>query len=90
MKENKSLIQFAVKNDTIEVIEIYNIFNNIQDAFDLYEDLVLYTSVVDGCKLLRAYNTTMEFVKDDIIIRIEQMPMHYGWVVKYTSFADGK
>lgn len=87
LKKGNNLTQFAVKDDIIEVIEIYKVFYNAEEALITYTDFVLYTSAINRCKLLRAYNSTMEFIKDDIIIRIEQLPTNYGWLVKYTAFA---
>jgi len=36
--------------------------------------------------MLRAYNSTLEFIKGDVVVRIEQIPTIYGFLVKFTAF----
>ena len=85
LRGNNTLIQFAVKDDIIEVIEVYTVFDRAEDAVDFYTDLAVRTVAIDKCKLFRAYNMTMEFVTGNIIIRVEQLPTNYGWLVKYIA-----
>jgi hypothetical protein len=83
---NDNLTLIAVKDDIIEVIEVYNVFDNSDDAYDLFEDLVVRLTIDGDCKLLRAYNSTMEFTRGNILIRVDQIPVHYGWLVKFTAY----
>jgi hypothetical protein len=83
---NNSHADIAVKNDTIDVVEVYNIFDNNTKALDTFESLVVSLTIDEKCKLSRAYNSTMEFMKDNILIRVEQIPSNYGWIVKFTAY----
>lgn len=86
--ENANLTQFATKNDIIEVVEVYNVYEKASDALKLYADLSIMMVATEKYKLLRAYNTTMEFIKGDVVVRIEQIPTIYGWLVKFTAYVQ--
>lgn len=86
--ENKNFVQIAVKDDIIEVVEVYNVCSSPGESINLFTELSIYFTVDEKCHLLRAYNTTMEFSKGNVIIRIEQIPIEAGWLVKYTAFAQ--
>jgi len=76
----------AVKNDTIEVMEVYNVFSDNMKSLNMFEGLVISLTVDEKCKLTRAYNSTFEFTKNGILIRVEQIPTKYGWIVKFTAY----
>lgn len=86
MSNSNNLTQFAVKNDIIEVVEVYNVFTSVADAMILFEGFSIYLVAIERCRLYKSYNTTMEFIKDGIFLRVEQLPTNYGHVIKFTSY----
>jgi len=86
LNDKNNLTQFAVKDDIIEVVEVYNVFTDEGDALELYTDLSIHMVTKEKCHLLRAYNSTIEFEKANVIVRIEQIPTIYGQMIKFTSY----
>jgi len=85
--DRNNLTQIAVKNDIIEVIEVYNVFDDENDALKLFTDLCVYLAT-EKHKISIAYNSTIEFTKNNITTRVEQLPSQYGWLIKYTSYME--
>ena len=81
-----NLTRFAVKNDIIEVVEVFNVFEDENDALNLFETLAMYLTIDEKCKLVRGYNSTLEFSKKDMFIRIEAIPSNYGHLIKFTVY----
>ena len=81
-----NLTQFATKNDIIEVVEVYNVYEKQDDALILYTDLSILMITQEKYTMLRAYNSTLEFIKGDVVVRIEQIPTIYGFLVKFTAY----
>lgn len=83
---NGNLTQFATKNDIIEIVEVYNIYENQDDALTLYTELSVMMITQEKYNMLRAYNSTLEFIKGDVVVRVEQIPTIYGFLIKFTAY----
>lgn len=84
--KNDNITRFAVKDDIIEVVEVFNVFTNKEQSLALYEALAIYLVADEKCHLIRGYNTTLEFSKGNIFVRLEMLPSQYGELVKFTSY----
>jgi len=86
--KSNNLTRFAVKNDIIEVVEVFNVFESEEDAINLFETLANYLIVDEKCSFVMGYNSTLEFSKKNMLIRIEHIPSNYGYLIKFTVIKD--
>jgi len=87
--KSKNLTRFAVKDDIIEVVEVFNLLESEEEALSLFETLSLYLVVDEKCKVVRGYNSTLEFSKKNMTVRVEHIPSMYGYLIKFTVIKDG-
>ena len=83
---NNSTMLISINNSTskVEVVEIYKHCRESEEAYNYFEEAVVYLVAKERYSLKDSYTTTMEFEKEGNKVRLEIVTTDGIWVFKTT------